>query len=88
LLPGPKKIEGAPSVDDILTFHRVDTENFTVTLFAQMLGDWSSHTTYQIGAPTIIYKRYDESPILSVQNARSLISKIDKIIKKTCNTKQ
>jgi len=88
LLPGPRKIEDKSSVNDILTFHRVDTENFTVTLFAQMLGDGSSHTTNSIGAPTIIYKRYDESPILSVKSARSLISKIDKIIKETWTTKQ
>ena len=81
-MPGPRKLEDMPSVNDTLTFHRIDTEDFAVTLFAQILGDGSSHTTYRVGAPTIIYKRYDESPILSIQDARSLISKIDKIIKK------
>ncbi|WP_425364573.1 hypothetical protein [Candidatus Tisiphia endosymbiont of Mystacides longicornis] len=82
-LPGSRDIKNDLTINDTLTFHRVGTENYAITLFSQqMSGRTSTHTTYNIGNPSIIYKKYDA--LLSQRESVELMNKMDKIIK-TCN---
>ncbi|CAF1042508.1 unnamed protein product [Brachionus calyciflorus] len=48
-LPGPRKIQNDLNENDLLTFHRIDTKDFAITLFCQEFDAFVSHTTFPVG---------------------------------------
>ncbi len=79
-LPGPREVQSDLTVNDILTFHRIGTGNYAVTLFTQQMSGTTTHTTYEVGASTIIYKQFDDA-LLSYEESIRLASEIDKLIR-------
>ncbi|MDZ5762548.1 hypothetical protein Cyrtocomes_00936 [Candidatus Cyrtobacter comes] len=79
-LPGPRDIQNNLTINDTLTFHRIGTDNYAVTLFTQQIKGTTTHTTYKIGAPTIIYKKFDET-YLDHKESLKLVNEIDKLIR-------
>lgn len=77
-IPSPREDISKNPLNDALTFHRIDTQKYAVTLFTQILDRQYSHTTLPVGYPKVIYKYYDEIPIASLEEAQKLSLSINK----------
>ncbi|CAF0908007.1 unnamed protein product [Brachionus calyciflorus] len=80
-LPGPRKIQNDLNENDLLTFHRIDTKDYAITLFCQEFDAFVSHTTFPVGEEKE-KKREHLSNILSFKDSAKIIEIIHSFITK------
>lgn len=80
-LPAPTRDIEHFTANNLISFHRIGTQNFAVTLFSQAIEGTLAHATFPIGTPEILYREYETTKVLPDEEALRLANFIDEKVR-------
>jgi len=80
-LPAPRREVEHFSINDFITFHRIGTQDFAVTLFSQSIEGTLAHATFPLESPEIFYREYETTNVMPDQEALRLAHYIDEKVR-------